>query len=389
MRVAIAIERFDPFASGIERSTHQIARHLISRGHHITILCGEAPPDFVLEGGQIVSGHTVDFRHRVSVSAFARWAPDALAQQQADVTLSMTMACPAMVVQPRGGVIAERIERETAARGGATTLRQRAAQWLNLPRQAGLRRERATAANPMVKRFVAISKYVKEQLQKHHAISEDRIAMIPNGAELPALDVERRAEARRRVRQAFRIDDDSTALLFLAQHSPRLKGIEPLLRATEKLVKQGRNVTLLLAGHITYPQQMLAAKLGIRDRIRMVGPTNEIAQLIAATDLTVMPSYFDPSSKIVIESLMMSVPVVTSRFNGACDFVIAEDGRPRGRIVEDPADVDAVASAIDALIDPAERGRCIAAMAGLDAELSMSKHVDALENLLSHVAESS
>ena len=382
MRVAIAIERFDPFASGIERSTHQIARHLIARGHHITIVCGEAPPDFTLEGGQIVSGHTVDFRHRVSVSAFARWAPAALAQQKAEVTLSMTMACPAMVVQPRGGVIAERMEREVAARGGTTTLRERAAQWLNLPRQAGLRRERATAGNPLVKSFVAISRYVAEQLKKHHAISEDRIALIPNGAELPPLSAEARTQARQRVRQAFRVANDSTALLFLAQHSPRLKGIEPLLRATEKLVKQGRNVTLLLAGHITHPQQMLAAKLSIRDHIRMVGPTNEIAQLLAATDLTVMPSFFDPSSKIVIESMMMGVPVVVSRFNGASDFVIAANGSRRGRVVENPADVESLASAMEAMLDPAERARCSAATTGLDADLAMSRHVDALENLL-------
>ena len=382
MRVAIAIERFDPLTSGIERSTHQIARHLIARGHHITVLCGEAPPDLTLDGGEIVCGHAVNFRHRVSVPAFARWAPKAMAQQRADVTLSMTMACPAMVVQPRGGVIAERLERELAARGGVPTLRQRAAQWLNLPRQAGLRRERATAANPMVKRFVAISEYVAQQMQKHHAVAANRITLIPNGAELPLLDVHARADARRRVRQAFKVADDSKALLFVAQHSGRLKGIEPLLRATKKLVNQGKNVTLLLAGHITYPQQMLAAKLAIRDRIRMVGPTNEIAQLLAATDLTVMPSYFDPSSKIVIESLIMGVPVVTSRFNGACDFMIAEDGRQRGGIVENPADVDEVAAAMDAMLDPAERARSVAAMAGLDAQLSMTRHVDALENLL-------
>jgi len=384
MNIAIAIERYDPLASGIERSTEQMARDLISRGHRVTVITGEAPPDMTLDGGEILCGHTVDFRHRISVARFARWAPQALAQQQAEITLSMTLACPAILVQPRAGILAERLKREAVAMNFASPKSKRAPMhWLNLPRQAGLRRERATAANPMVRRFIAISEYVKQQLIHHHQIAPDRIDLIPNASLLQVPSEQKRAASRQTVRAAFNIDAQADVVLFLAQHSSHLKGIDPLLKATRRLIDQGKIITLILAGHIPYRDQLAIAKLNLREHIRMVGPTNEIATLLSAADLSAMPSFFDPSSKIVMESLMMGVPVVTSRFNGAGEFLLTDIGRQSGQCIDDPTDIPMLADAILSGLDPANRERCREHAGHWQSTLAMTRHVDALELLMS------
>ncbi len=383
MNIAIAIERFDPLASGIERSTHQIATHLIGKGHRVAVITGEAPPDLTLDGGEIINGNTVNFRHRVSVSAFARWAPSALARQQADITLSMSMACPAMLVAPRQGLLAERIKREAAA-GNVPPSKMRSAawQWLNLPRQVSLKRERATAGNPVIRRFIAISRYVARQLEEHHDIPRDMIELIPNASELPVVSNEQRISHRRRIRSGFQVAEDALTLLFFAQHNSRLKGIDPLLPALRKLIDQGSNITLLLAGHIPYRDQLHIARLNLRRQVRMIGPTNQIAELLCATDITAMPSFFDPSGKIVIESLMMGVPVVTSRYNGAGDFLHDEAGKASGRIIENPADTDELAAAIASFISPESRLACHQYAARWREQLAMSRHVDQLESLM-------
>ena len=117
----------------------------------------------------------------------------------------------------------------------------------------------------------------------------------------------------------------------------------PLLHAAKRLVDQGGEPTLLLAGKIVMAGKDLATKLGIRDRVRIVGSTNQMAELYAAADVTVLPTFYDPSSKVVIESLMMGVPAISTSYNGASEFIRGEsDGRPRGRVIDDPADVPGI-----------------------------------------------
>lgn len=387
MNIAIAIERFDPLTSGIERSTHQIATHLIGRGHRVAIITGEAPPDLTLDQGEIINGDTVDFRHRVSVSAFARWAPAALARQQPDITLSMSMACPAMLVAPRQGLLAERVKREAlAASLSHSKTRSASWQWLNLPRQVSLKRERTNAKSPVIRRFIAISQYVARQLEEHHTIPHDMIELIPNASELPAVSDEQRLSHRKRIHSGFQIAHDAITLLFLAQQNSRLKGIDPLLLAVRKLIDQGSNITLLLAGHIPYRDQLHITRLNLREQVRMIGPTNQMAELLCASDITVMPSFFDPSSKIAIESLMMGVPVVTSRYNGASDFLHDEAGKASGRIIEDPANADELAAAIASFIHPESRVACSQHAAKWREKLAMSRHVDQLESLMLQMA---
>ncbi|NBC10940.1 MAG: hypothetical protein GVY24_04285, partial [Planctomycetes bacterium] len=94
----------------------------------------------------------------------------------------------------------------------------------------------------------------------------------------------------------------------------------------------------------------------------------------------------DPSSKVVIESLMMGVPAISSGRNGASDFILPEEGPARGRVVDDPADVTGLADAMAELCDPAARTACIEAIApDLAEQLSMARHVDRLEGVLEQV----
>jgi UDP-glucose:(heptosyl)LPS alpha-1,3-glucosyltransferase len=77
-------------------------------------------------------------------------------------------------------------------------------------------------------------------------------------------------------------------------------------------------------------------------------------QYYAASDVYVHPTFYDSCSLTVLEALASGLPAITTRFNGASDAILSEDG---GVIVEDPADADELARAIGRFADAGKRDR--------------------------------
>jgi UDP-glucose:(heptosyl)LPS alpha-1,3-glucosyltransferase len=382
MKIAIAIESFDPHAGGLERSTAQIAQELAGRGHTVTVLAGGCRDTGSLPG---VTIHAMARRKRssaVRLFRLHRWVRQQLEDGGFDATLSMTTAVPAAVLQPRGGTVRETLQRNIAMRPTAIARGAKRLGLLLSPKhQLLLRLERRALNDPRLVKVAAVSRYVTEQLQRHYSLAHEKIELIPNAAVMPRVSDEQRAAWRKRIRESFGIPDDVTVYLFAAVN-PRLKGFEPLMRALALLKDRGDPAVVLLAGDFWHHHNRYAARLGVRDRVRFVRHTRRIQALYAAADVTVHPTFYDPASKVVIESLMMGVPAISTAYNGASDL-IGPAGKPsRGRVIQNPADPKALADAMRALADPAMRAKCRQAAAGLDGVLCMSAHVDRLEGLL-------
>ena len=110
-----------------------------------------------------------------------------------------------------------------------------------------------------------------------------------------------------------------------------------------------------------------------------------MSQLYCAADVTVHPTYYDPSSKVVIESLMVGTPAISTRYDGSSDLIEDQHGT-RGRVVPEPDDVEGLAQAMQDLADPKERKACRMAIDGQTRGLSMKEHVDRLEEVLREAA---
>lgn len=388
MRIAIVIEGFDPSGGGAERSTAQIAAELARRGHAVTILAGSAPDNATVAGATIQAMGHGGTRSLGGLRRFRRWAVAAMAAGGYDATLSVTLSVPAQVVQPRSGVYREVIARNAAKRSGSMLGQKvlRAAARLSRKKRGLLHMESMTVRDPVVRQFAPVSRYGRDQLLRHYDVALDRMRVIPNAAVMPVIGSGQRQAWRRDTRSAWGIDDNRPAYLFAALN-PLLKGLVPLLHALAELKQRRVDIVLLIVGTTAWRFQALAQHLGVRDRVRFIGPTDQMAAMYCAADVTVLPTFFDPSSKVVIESLMLGVPAITTAQNGAADYIVdTSDGgpahRPRGRVIGDARDVIALADAMENLSDADERARCAAATAGLAEELSMVRHVDRLEALL-------
>ena len=401
MKLALVIERFDPAGGGAERSTAQIAGELRSRGHDVTIITAirdENQPPVPFDVRVLLQGRRLGAR---AMARFARRARVELATGGFDAGLSVTTAVPATLIQPRSGTVRETLNRNIALRDSEFgRLKKKIAIALSAKQRTLLRLEAAALRDPSVRRILAVSRYVSRQLQDLYGVDPAKIEILPNAAEMPTVDEHQRLRWRRQVRAAFGVPEGHVVYLFAA-HNPRLKGLDPLLHAAKLVLERGQPLTLLLAGRIGYAAQHRAADLGLRDCVRFIGDTAGMAQLYCAADVTVLPTYYDPACKVVIESLMMGTCAITTSYNGAADLLApapaqgssgpaAAAARPeqaRGRVVAEPADVAGLVRAMVELADPAERDRCRAACVGLDQALSMQRHVDRLEAVLEELAE--
>jgi glycosyltransferase involved in cell wall biosynthesis len=90
----------------------------------------------------------------------------------------------------------------------------------------------------------------------------------------------------------------------------------------------------------------LAARLGIRDRVRFLGDRSDIPDLLAACDVFVLPSLYEGLPISVLEAMAAERPVVATAIGGTDEVVT--DG-VSGLLVP-PADPDAIASALRRLL---------------------------------------
>ncbi|MFP4223950.1 MAG: glycosyltransferase family 4 protein [Phycisphaeraceae bacterium] len=388
MKLALIIERFWPAGGGAERGTREVAEQLCARGHEVTILCGQSDPAY--GEGQPYAVRISPFgppRDTARLLAFRAWTARQLGRGGYDASLSAAMTLPASVVQPLGGTVRETLARNVAMR---TSPRKRLTKKLSIalsPKyQTMLALERQTVRSRRVRYFAAISDYVVRQLTETCGVAPARVEMVLNAVDLELPPADQRAIIRRQVREAFSIPQSATVYLFAA-FNPRLKGLPQLIEALDRLRQREPSAVLMVAGQSGYSEIELIDRLSLREHVRLVGPTRKMAELYAAADVTVLPSFYDSSGRVVIESLLAGVPAVTTAYAGAADLVERADGRRCGRVIDDPRHTAALTDALAELADPEERRRCSAATEGMAEMLSLGRYVDRLESLLKRSAE--
>lgn len=116
--------------------------------------------------------------------------------------------------------------------------------------------------------------------------------------------------------QKFNIDRSKTSLLFPSTGHKR-KGLFELLAALANLPET--EFELLVAGN---PIKNAAHS----PNIRYLGYVNNMAELYAAVDFTILPSHYEPFGLVAVESVQCGTPVILSDYVGAKDLITPEEG---------------------------------------------------------------
>jgi UDP-glucose:(heptosyl)LPS alpha-1,3-glucosyltransferase len=344
-RIAIIIERADIALGGAERSMFEVAAALADIGLEVDLLAtkGTCQADNV----HILCPNAPG--KRVNLDVFAQALRQHFAENHYDIIHSVLPFDFADVYQPRGGAYAEALLRNAASYPNRCwRWCKRTTAFTNRRRTQLLQAEQRLCQQTDGPVIAALSQYVVDQFKKHYRTDPQRIALILNGVTTDRqADPQTAAQLRSQVFQRLALAETAEPVLLLfAAHNFRLKGLDGLIRAL-RIARQSATerppCLIVLGAGKSGPYRRLARRLGVEQHIVFLGPAENVQDVLSFSHVGILPTFYDPSSRFVLEALAVGKPVITTQFNGAADHFV--DGR-HGIVVDSPENTPALAEAI-------------------------------------------
>ncbi|MEZ4752818.1 MAG: glycosyltransferase family 4 protein [Bdellovibrionota bacterium] len=181
------------------------------------------------------------------------------------------------------------------------------------------------------------------------------------------------------------VSEDSFLIACLANIRP-IKGVRILVEAVQKLNEELK-VDLLLIGENKDKQLIpLIKKLGLLDRVHLLGFRTDALSIISACDVSVMPSIDrEGVPRAIVESIFKKVPVVCSNVGGLPEIVL---NNQTGLVVK-AGDPEALSTALKNLQSNADLANKLTSAAYdhisqlLDFETYVENYIELFKALLS------
>lgn len=168
-----------------------------------------------------------------------------------------------------------------------------------------------------VDHYVCVSQDVAEFSRREGGLPADRLSVIPNG-----VDVDRFAQAepidlrelgvptgRRAIVCVGRLDEQKRSS-WLVEQSPLL--FETLPRHDLVFVGDGPQRQII---HET------CTRLGVVDRVHLVGRRDDVPRVLRACDLLILPSAWEGMPNVVLEAMAAGLPVVATQVEGVRELL--------------------------------------------------------------------
>lgn len=199
---------------------------------------------------------------------------------------------------------------------------------------------------PLAQRIICVSDANRCDLLDECPAAESRIQTVYNGVDLSAFPSH---PDRTKVRKE--LDIVPGPVLVMIARLTEMKGHRYLLEALPSLIERWPQLCCVCVGEGELRDQLrhLAVELHVERSCKFVGAREDIADVLAAADVVVLPSLSEGFPFVLLEALAMGCPVVASRVNGVSELI---ENHKTGLLV--PArDPQALAAAIrEMLSDP-------------------------------------
>lgn len=348
LRIAVVALDFHREGGSEGRTAHLVDR-LVADGHKVDLVGARILGAWA---ARVVRRRipTPEHPHWLEVLLFARRAEALVKSGRYDVVHNQIRPFVPGIVTVGGGshrfYLDEVLPREQGARRAAVRRRMPLHRILLAMERRGFTPERC----PYI---IANSQLSRSGILRHYAFPPERIVVAYNGVDAARFTPESRPIYREVTRTRLGIGPDEYTVLFVGQGFAR-KGLGPLLEALAALNRQRARARLVVVGRgSSRPWMREAARLGIEDRVGMVGHASDPVPFYAAADVFALPTFFDPFANATLEAMAAGLPVVTSGQNGAAEVLRAGVDGVR---VDRPDDVAGLAEALGSLADPATRG---------------------------------
>lgn len=193
--------------------------------------------------------------------------------------------------------------------------------------------------------ITAVSDYLRNETVEHFAIPREAIEVIPNFVDL---DLYRRD--RYPCHRSKFSEPGEKILIHISNFRP-VKRLEDVVRIFARVARRIPSRLLLVGdGPDRGRAQLLAEQEGIASRVIFLGKQESVAELLACSDLLVLPSESEAFGLAALEGMSCGVPVVATDVGGVPEVVThGETGflAPVGAVDE------MAEAAVELLSDPA------------------------------------
>ena len=375
MKIALVHKRYDRLG-GAEWDCYELSHQLAARGHDVHLVVGECRVP-------AASGMPV---HRVPVlragkltklASFAFVAPRVWRSVGADVVIGFGRTVGQDLSRASGGVHKRYLQRVAAERGVLKDLRQRLSPYHRLL-LAIERRQYAPDGHSMV---LAVSELSRQEiLDTYPAMPAGRVAVLHYGVDVERFHPGRRVSDGPAIRAELGLAPDQPMVLLVGTGFRR-KGVDTLLEIWRRDPPAG--AALIIVGNDQHLVNRTRAARELRGPVLFTGPRRDVERFYAAADLFALPSLHEGCPVAILEALATGLPVVTSRSTGAPELL---PGPLAELLVDDPRDVDAIASRLRLGLDPSRRPTLVAAARAAGCANSLDVAVDRLEAWCRRVA---
>lgn len=343
MKVAIIIERFDIALGGAERSVSELADELSNMGIEVDILAAKGE-------SQSQNIHILCHNHnskRTSLDVFEKEISLHIQQHKYDIVHSTLPISFADVYQPRGGSFAEAIRQNARSYQNRFLVEfKQLTSLFNIRRNKMLMAEKNLCRKNSKLIVAALSNYVRHQFVSHYNFPDARIKVIANGVKVEG-EIEQTRIDKAKTILPPEWNKPGNAVFVFAANNFRLKGLDCLLKAWSKMIPNNtsRTARLIVAGRDKRINcyRNYADKLGLNDKVQFAGSVEDIRGLLAVCNAAVLPTFYDPASRFILEAISLNIPSITTRYNGSSEFI----AKPSyGIVIDSAVNISALARAV-------------------------------------------
>jgi glycosyltransferase involved in cell wall biosynthesis len=169
---------------------------------------------------------------------------------------------------------------------------------------------------------IAVSDSVAASVSDRLRLDPERVRVIPNW-----IDPERFQPIEREAARALFRLRGNLVVACIGQLT-QAKGQEEFVRAASRVAQMRSDVEFLIVGEendeerpFTNHLMKLVESLGLANRVRFMGYVRHIADLLAAVDIVVVPSWDEGFSLVTIEAMAARRAVVASNVGGIATIV--------------------------------------------------------------------
>jgi glycosyltransferase involved in cell wall biosynthesis len=168
-----------------------------------------------------------------------------------------------------------------------------------------------------VDRYVCVSRSVAEFSATRGGLSPAKLVVIPNGIDLEKYPARQPADlAALGVRPGRRI------VAFVGRLEPQ-KGVRWLIETSPEWLTALPDCDLLLVGEgpLQHSLEAVCRAAGIAERVHFAGWRTDVPEILATSDLLVLPSAWEGMPNVVLEAMASGRPVVVSDVEGVRELL--------------------------------------------------------------------